>query len=166
MSRLPSPVIAHVGCMCHDFIGFWSGLFDVANEDDEDEAMLLSWIPLLSMLESVPDETERAMGDNSSWSPRSFSNSFGSLAIGKSCLLARIKSGVPYEETKERLAKKLKNRLRKTHLIVWTLCCSHKLHFSFLHSFQVYWIDYENDSVGASRVTSPKRSQLLLPSNI
>ena len=67
----------------------------MANEDDEDEAMLLSGSPLPSMLDSVPEETERAMGDSSSWSPSSFSSSFGSLAIGKSCLLASINSGVP-----------------------------------------------------------------------
>lgn len=91
---LPSPVIAQVLCICQDFDEFWSEFF-VAIDDDEDDAMLLSGKPLPSMLESVPDETERAMGESSSWSPNNFSSSFGSLAIGKSCLLARIKSGVP-----------------------------------------------------------------------
>lgn len=51
--------------MCQDFDGFWSEFF-VAIEDDEDDAMLLSGKPLPSMLESVPDETEREIGESSS----------------------------------------------------------------------------------------------------
>lgn len=82
-------------CICQAFDGFWSKFF-VAIEDDDDDAMLLSGNPLPSMLERVPEETERAIGESSSWSPNNFSSSFGSLAIGKSCLLARIKSGVPW----------------------------------------------------------------------
>jgi len=67
----------------------------VANEDDDDDAMVLSGKLLPSQeSESVPVETERAMGE-SSCSPNNFSSSFGSLAIGKSCLLAKIRSGVP-----------------------------------------------------------------------
>lgn len=39
-------MIAQVGCMCHDFEGLCSELFEAASEDDEDEAKFLSEIPL------------------------------------------------------------------------------------------------------------------------
>jgi hypothetical protein len=81
--------------MCHDCNEFWSIFFVVASEDDDDEAMVLSGKTPPSILESVPDDTEREIGVRSSCRPSNFSNSFGSFAIGKSCLLAKIKSGVP-----------------------------------------------------------------------
>lgn len=37
----------------------------MARDDVEDDAMLLSGSELPSMLESVPDETDRAMGESS-----------------------------------------------------------------------------------------------------
>lgn len=52
--------------MCHDFKGFWSEFFDAASDDDEEDAKLLSGKALPSMLERVPEETERAIGDSSS----------------------------------------------------------------------------------------------------
>lgn len=63
----------------------------VVVDDDEGEAAANDFSIL-------PDETdsERAMGELSSWSPSNFSNSIGSLAIGKSCLFANINRGVPW----------------------------------------------------------------------
>lgn len=93
--------------------------FVAASDEDDDDAILLSG--MLSMLEIVPDDTERAIGESSSWRPKSFSNSvteftvrifslefcgilflpFGSFANGRSCLLARINSGVPLKGDKK-----------------------------------------------------------------
>lgn len=51
--------------MCQDFEEFWSECF-VAIDDEDEDAICLSGIPLLSILESVPDDTERAIGESSS----------------------------------------------------------------------------------------------------
>lgn len=163
--KLPSPVMAHVGWMCHDFDGFWSMCFVVASEDDDDEAMLLSGNTPPSMLASVPDDTESEIGVRSSCRPNNFSNSFGSFAIGKSCLLAKIKSGVPWKQNFF-VRKSDEGLIETDYLIVWTLCRSHKLHLCFFHSFQIYWVNHKDDSIGAPCVTSPKWSQLFLSANV
>lgn len=54
--------------MCHVLLlnVVWSMFFVVANDDDDDDAMLLSGMELPSMLESVPDDTDRASGESNS----------------------------------------------------------------------------------------------------
>jgi len=57
----------------------------ILDDDDEDEAML----------PSVTDDDSEVTNGDSSWSDRIFSSSLGSLAKGRSCLFAKIKTGVP-----------------------------------------------------------------------
>lgn len=54
-------------------------------------------------------------------------------------------------------ALKLRLIVIRTYVILWTLCRSHQLHFGFFHAFNIYWIDYKNYTIGASKKKTNKR---------
>lgn len=94
--------------MCHSLRGGGGDeSIDLLCAIDECEVLLLVFVALLLLLllvlllqfddaddKAVDDIDDGYTGDNS-YRPNNFSSSFGSLAPGKSCLLARISTGVP-----------------------------------------------------------------------
>lgn len=100
------------------------------------------------------------IANDSSYKPSSFSNSFGSLAPGKSCLLANINMGTPCgaKENGARLvsislemAASLTGRrpMLNTYVIIWTFSGSHKFHFSLFHPLHIDRVDDEHNAICA-----------------